>query len=164
MVRVLYSSQNSIHLAFKCVQYVNGHDIPARGSPRPRPRAVVVIVVVVIPPRANGRGNATTRRARDVGQRRVRATLATTRRRDATRGRGRRDASIDFAPRCSRARSARSRVVNRLAGSAPRRFTTDDLRRTTDDGRFAFRAVVGYPVVVVVVVRSRIHSSRSMFD
>jgi hypothetical protein len=50
-----------------------------------------------------------------------------------------------------------------------RRFgaeTIHDGRFTTDDGRFAFRAVVAYPVVVVVVVvRSRIHSSRSMmFD
>ena len=35
-----------------------------------------------------------------------------------------------------------------------RRFgaeTIHDGRFTTDDGRFAFRAVVGYPVVVVVI-------------
>ena len=151
MIRVLQSSQNSIYIALKCVQYVNGHDIRARGSPRPRPRAVVV---------DDGHRHSSSRERpgkRDYSSSARCRTEEGTRdarddatRRDATRGR--RDASIDFAPRCSRARSARSRVVNRLAGSAPRRFTTDDLRRTTDDGRFAFRAVVAYPVVVVVVV------------
>ena len=73
------------------------------------------------------------------------------RRRDATRRDARATRRIDrfrAAMFASEIRSFARRKSSRRFGAE----TIHDGRFTTDDGRFAFRAVVGYPVVVVVVV------------
>ena len=69
----------------------------------------------------------------------------------------RRDARARATRRIDRFRAAMfaSEIRSFARRKSSRRFgaeTIHDGRFTTDDGRFAFRAVVGYPVVVVVVV------------
>ena len=139
MIRVLQSSQNSIYIAFKCVQYVNGHDIRARGSPRPRPRAV------------DGRWSSSFLLARTAGETRLlveremsdRGGYARrSRRRDATRRDARATRRIDrfrAAMFSSEIRSFAHRKSSRRFGAE----TIHDGRFTTDDGRRTFRVSRG---------------------
>ena len=145
MIRVLQSSQNSIYIAFKCVQYVNWHDIRARGSPRPRPRAVVV----------DGRWSSSFLLARTAGETRLlveremsdrggyaRRSRRSRRRDDATRRDARATRRIDrfrAAMFSSEIRSFAHRKSSRRFGAE----TIHDGRFTTDDGRFALRVSRG---------------------